>query len=191
MTYVLYFSDATSSGLSFFKKKILSSNFQEAPFQVMQFTGFVLLLYCGFILLCKYIVWVSEMLGQHVFSRPLHSFPYKFAPFEHHLLFWSRKFKCHMLDEPILINLFSGRHKTRLHIGQLVKETSAKLKQASETDHRAEVSVSVCYIFLLNCLIHPSHLGMYVWIYYRFKTPQLSIEVELKGFIRLYLAPST
>ncbi|WRX19060.1 Target SNARE coiled-coil homology domain - like 5 [Theobroma cacao] len=34
-------------------------------------------------------------------------------------------------------------HKTRLHIGQLVKDTSAKLKQASETDHRAEVSVSL------------------------------------------------
>ncbi|RWR94894.1 syntaxin-22-like protein [Cinnamomum micranthum f. kanehirae] len=33
-------------------------------------------------------------------------------------------------------------HKTRLHISQLVKDTSAKLKQASETDHRAEVSAS-------------------------------------------------
>ncbi|PPE02620.1 hypothetical protein GOBAR_DD00319 [Gossypium barbadense] len=33
-------------------------------------------------------------------------------------------------------------HKTRLHIGQLVKDTSAKLKQASETDHHAEVSTS-------------------------------------------------
>ncbi|EYU19053.1 hypothetical protein ABFS82_01G110100 [Erythranthe guttata] len=33
-------------------------------------------------------------------------------------------------------------HKTRLHIGQLVKDTSAKLKQASETDHRVEVSAS-------------------------------------------------
>ncbi|CAH1425121.1 unnamed protein product [Lactuca virosa] len=33
-------------------------------------------------------------------------------------------------------------HKTRLHIGQLVKDTSEKLKQASETDHRAEVSTS-------------------------------------------------
>ncbi|KAA3463240.1 syntaxin-22-like [Gossypium australe] len=32
-------------------------------------------------------------------------------------------------------------HKTRLHIGQLVKDTSAKLKQASESDHRAEVSL--------------------------------------------------
>ncbi|KAK9187572.1 hypothetical protein WN944_018970 [Citrus x changshan-huyou] len=31
-------------------------------------------------------------------------------------------------------------HKTRLHIGQLVKDTSAKLKQASETDHHAQVS---------------------------------------------------
>ncbi|XP_051119683.1 syntaxin-22-like [Andrographis paniculata] len=33
-------------------------------------------------------------------------------------------------------------HKTRLHIGQLVKDTSAKLKQASESDHRGEVSAS-------------------------------------------------
>ncbi|GFZ16643.1 syntaxin/t-SNARE family protein [Actinidia rufa] len=33
-------------------------------------------------------------------------------------------------------------HKTRLHIGQLVKDTSAKLKQASENDHRIEVSAS-------------------------------------------------
>ncbi|XP_009767743.1 syntaxin-22-like [Nicotiana sylvestris] len=33
-------------------------------------------------------------------------------------------------------------HKTRVHIGQLVKDTSAKLKQASETDHRIEVSAS-------------------------------------------------
>uniref|UniRef100_A0A2P2LFY5 Syntaxin-22-like n=1 Tax=Rhizophora mucronata TaxID=61149 RepID=A0A2P2LFY5_RHIMU len=34
-------------------------------------------------------------------------------------------------------------HKTRLHIGRLVKDTSAKLKQASETDHHAGVSVSL------------------------------------------------
>ncbi|KAL5724912.1 Syntaxin-22 [Ranunculus cassubicifolius] len=33
-------------------------------------------------------------------------------------------------------------HKTRLHIGQLVKDTSAKLKQASETDHYSDVSPS-------------------------------------------------
>ncbi|XP_074270273.1 syntaxin-22-like [Silene latifolia] len=33
-------------------------------------------------------------------------------------------------------------HKTRLYIGQLVKDTSAKLKQASETDHNANVSAS-------------------------------------------------
>ncbi|CAN6458081.1 unnamed protein product [Victoria cruziana] len=33
-------------------------------------------------------------------------------------------------------------HKTRQHIGHLVKETSAKLKAASETDQRAEVSAS-------------------------------------------------
>ncbi|MBA0582001.1 hypothetical protein Golax_019353, partial [Gossypium laxum] len=29
-------------------------------------------------------------------------------------------------------------HKTRLHIGQLVKETSAKLREASEADQDAE-----------------------------------------------------
>ncbi|KFK45017.1 hypothetical protein AALP_AA1G333800 [Arabis alpina] len=33
-------------------------------------------------------------------------------------------------------------HKTRLHIGQLVKDTSAKLKEASESDHRRDVSQS-------------------------------------------------
>ncbi|KAL7213882.1 hypothetical protein ACSBR1_026333 [Camellia fascicularis] len=33
-------------------------------------------------------------------------------------------------------------HKTRYHIGQLVKETSIKLKQATETDQRTEVGAS-------------------------------------------------
>ncbi|WZY78344.1 hypothetical protein YC2023_024728 [Brassica napus] len=33
-------------------------------------------------------------------------------------------------------------HKTRLHIGQLVKDTSAKLKEASETDHQTGVNPS-------------------------------------------------
>ncbi|KAF3449379.1 hypothetical protein FNV43_RR10107 [Rhamnella rubrinervis] len=33
-------------------------------------------------------------------------------------------------------------HKTRLHIGQLVKDTSERLKQASERDHHAEVNAS-------------------------------------------------
>uniref|UniRef100_A0A803L647 t-SNARE coiled-coil homology domain-containing protein n=1 Tax=Chenopodium quinoa TaxID=63459 RepID=A0A803L647_CHEQI len=33
-------------------------------------------------------------------------------------------------------------HKTRLHIGQLVKDTSAKLKQASETDHDSNISAN-------------------------------------------------
>ncbi|KAI5400163.1 hypothetical protein KIW84_065185 [Lathyrus oleraceus] len=32
------------------------------------------------------------------------------------------------------------RHKTRLHIGQLVKDTSDKLKQASEIDHHVDVN---------------------------------------------------
>ncbi|KAG7593656.1 SNARE domain [Arabidopsis thaliana x Arabidopsis arenosa] len=33
-------------------------------------------------------------------------------------------------------------HKTRLHIGQLVKDTSAKLREASETDHGKDVAQS-------------------------------------------------
>ncbi|KAJ0242635.1 Syntaxin-22 [Hirschfeldia incana] len=33
-------------------------------------------------------------------------------------------------------------HKTRLHIGQLVKDTSAKLKEASESDHQSGVNPS-------------------------------------------------
>ncbi|XP_024021702.1 syntaxin-22 [Morus notabilis] len=33
-------------------------------------------------------------------------------------------------------------HKTRLHIGQLVKDTSEKLKQASDRDHHGEVNAS-------------------------------------------------
>lgn len=41
-----------------------------------------------------------------------------------------------------MLILLYCRHKTRVHIGQLVKDTSAKLKQASETDHHADVSVS-------------------------------------------------
>ncbi|KNA20486.1 hypothetical protein SOVF_052060 [Spinacia oleracea] len=40
------------------------------------------------------------------------------------------------------LDLRDRLHKTRLHIGQLVKETSAKLKEASETDQRFEVSAS-------------------------------------------------
>ncbi|KAL9246951.1 hypothetical protein vseg_020429 [Gypsophila vaccaria] len=33
-------------------------------------------------------------------------------------------------------------HKTRLHIGNLVKDTSARLKQASETDHNSNVTAN-------------------------------------------------
>jgi len=32
-----------------------------------------------------------------------------------------------------------------LLIGQLVKDTSANLREASETDHRRDVAVSVCF----------------------------------------------
>lgn len=48
--------------------------------------------------------------------------------------------------------MFVNRHKTRLHIGQLVKDTSAKLKIASETDHQSGVNVkwnlSCFFLFL-------------------------------------------
>lgn len=37
------------------------------------------------------------------------------------------------------------RHKTRLYIGQLVKDTAAKLREASETDHQRGVNVSCLY----------------------------------------------
>ncbi|XP_040866260.1 syntaxin-22 isoform X1 [Glycine max] len=40
------------------------------------------------------------------------------------------------------LDLREKLHKTRLHIGQLVKDTSAKLKQASDIDHHAEVNAS-------------------------------------------------
>lgn len=48
-----------------------------------------------------------------------------------------------------ILMLLIVRHKTRLHIGQLVKDTSYKLKKASETDHRAEVSVSDCHSYTI------------------------------------------
>ena len=44
------------------------------------------------------------------------------------------------IDSNLMVDL-RYRHKTRLHIGQLVKDTSAKLKEASETDHRSGVNV--------------------------------------------------
>ncbi|GAB4826424.1 Syntaxin-22 [Ancistrocladus abbreviatus] len=40
------------------------------------------------------------------------------------------------------LDLRERLHKTRLHIGQLVKDTSVKLKEASETDLHFEVSAS-------------------------------------------------
>lgn len=46
----------------------------------------------------------------------------------------------------------SCSHKTRLHIGQLVKDTSAKLKQASDIDHHVEVNVSLD-LYLVMCFI--------------------------------------
>lgn len=49
----------------------------------------------------------------------------------------------------LMLFLLKCRRKTRLHIGQLVKDTSDKLKQASEIDHHVEVSVS--FILWANC----------------------------------------
>ena len=46
----------------------------------------------------------------------------------------------------VAVCLLICRHKTRLHIGQLVKDTSAKLKQASEIDHQSSVNVSLTSI---------------------------------------------
>ncbi|KAH0869292.1 hypothetical protein HID58_076314 [Brassica napus] len=46
-----------------------------------------------------------------------------------------------LIDSNLMVDL-RYRHKTRLHIGQLVKDTSAKLKEASETDHRSGVNPS-------------------------------------------------
>lgn len=67
--------------------------------------------------------------------------------------------------EVFLLPLFHCRHKTRMHIGQLVKDTSAKLKQASETDHGADVSVS-----LLPCLKNHSAVffNIFPWLSYSF-----------------------
>ncbi|KAF8379040.1 hypothetical protein HHK36_028467 [Tetracentron sinense] len=45
-------------------------------------------------------------------------------------------------DAPLPPTPSTSTRNTRLHIGQLVKDTSAKLKQASETDQHTEVSAS-------------------------------------------------
>jgi hypothetical protein len=45
------------------------------------------------------------------------------------------------------------RHKTRLHIGQLVKDTSDKLKQASEIDHHADVNVSLKFSIIVSIFL--------------------------------------
>jgi hypothetical protein len=45
------------------------------------------------------------------------------------------------------------RHKTRQHITQLVKDTSDKLKQASEADHRVEVSVCAYLYIIIRVLL--------------------------------------
>lgn len=57
-----------------------------------------------------------------------------------------------LISNILKLTCILSRHKTRLHIGQLVKDTSAKLKQASETDHRAEVSVSIPFESPVNLL---------------------------------------
>lgn len=53
------------------------------------------------------------------------------------------------------------RHKTRLHIGQLVKDTSTKLKQASEIDHHVEVSVSSILYLVSHMHIQDNSLMVY------------------------------
>ncbi|CAL9217089.1 unnamed protein product [Arabidopsis halleri] len=62
-----------------------------------------------------------------------------------HLVTWPMKpiVRCH-LKVPLKLGSSNstGRHKTRLHIGQLVKDTSAKLREASETDHGKDVAQS-------------------------------------------------
>ncbi|KAL6223016.1 hypothetical protein ACLB2K_006406 [Fragaria x ananassa] len=47
--------------------------------------------------------------------------------------------RIHRQEEAHDQGLVSSRHKTRLHIGQLVKDTSEKLKLVSERDHHTEV----------------------------------------------------
>ena len=49
--------------------------------------------------------------------------------------------------------MFTCRHKTRLHIGKLINDTSAKLKAASEADHGNQVSVSM-YTNLVDLQSH-------------------------------------
>lgn len=49
--------------------------------------------------------------------------------------------------------VLNRRHKTRLHIGQLVKDTSEKLKQASEADRQFEVSVSLLPSQVVVCAV--------------------------------------
>lgn len=64
------------------------------------------------------------------------------------------KFHCLML--PVL-TFPDCRHKTRLHIGQLVKDTSEKLKQVSERDHHTEVNVSFSVTLVPPSSIRLSH----------------------------------
>lgn len=59
------------------------------------------------------------------------------------------------------------RHKTRLHIGQLVKDTSDKLKQASEIDHHADVNVSFNFLLL------------FIYFYFNSTCKQISLMFNL------------
>lgn len=45
-----------------------------------------------------------------------------------------------------LLFKFTSRHKSRLHIRQLVKETLASLKEACEADQHTEVGVSLTLV---------------------------------------------
>ncbi|EFH67237.1 predicted protein, partial [Arabidopsis lyrata subsp. lyrata] len=61
-----------------------------------------------------------------------------------HLVTWPMKpiVRCYLKVPLALGSSNSTGHKTRLHIGQLVKDTSAKLREASETDHGKDVAQS-------------------------------------------------
>jgi len=58
-----------------------------------------------------------------------------------------------------VLGSFVGRQKTRLQISELVKNTSAKLKEASEADLHGSASVSKCLLF---CFIPLRCYGMLV-----------------------------
>lgn len=65
----------------------------------------------------------------------------------------------------LLLDIFPSRNNTRLQITQMVKDTSAKLKLASEIDHRVEVSVSFnsFHIFFSYLISWHQHSTSFDW----------------------------